>query len=71
MSGHFEFLDRTYGNRVQKSRLKVYHKDTDILCWMHFGASFQLAETSQIIRNCILQAPICKYIFDKRLCIIF
>lgn len=56
----FEILDIIAGNRVQKCRLQLFHKKSRILCWLQFGFDGELAESSQIIRDYINHAPICK-----------
>lgn len=56
----FELIARVSGNRVQKAQLQMIHKKSRISCWIQFGLNFELAESSQIIRNCIDFDPICK-----------
>lgn len=58
---HFEVLAKLNGNRALPKRFKLYSKATDIVCWLHLDMDNGMAETSQIIRNCILHAPICKW----------
>lgn len=59
----FEILGSIAGNRVQKRRLQLFHKNSRILCCLEFGFDGELAEFSQIIRDYINHAPICKLIF--------
>lgn len=56
----FKVLSSIKGDRVQKSRLQAIHSASGILCSIQLDSSFELAESSQIIRNCIMHAPICK-----------
>lgn len=57
---HFELLAKYHGNRAVTKRFKLYHKASDIVCWIHLGLNNDMADASQILRNCILYAPICK-----------
>lgn len=56
----FEVLATINGDRCQKRRLQMIHKASDIRCSIQFDLSFDLADSSQIIRNCIMHSPICK-----------
>lgn len=56
----FKVISTISGDRVQKRRLQVVHIASGILCTIQFDSGHELAESSQIIRNCILHAPICK-----------
>lgn len=60
---HFELMAKLKGNRAISKRIKLYHKATDTICLIHLGLNSGMADTSQIIRNCILHAPICKDFF--------
>lgn len=57
---NFALVATNDGSGVDKKRLKVVHKGSDILCWIHFDSSFQMVETSQLIRNYIAHSPICE-----------
>lgn len=59
----FEVLDRLVGDRVQRQRLQLLHKLSRIMCWVQFDRNVTLAESSQIIRDYIHYAPICKLHF--------
>lgn len=59
---YFELLAKLNGNRAIGKRFKLQHKATDIICWVHLSFNNDMAESSQILRNCILHAPICKWI---------
>lgn len=48
------------GDRVQKRRLPLIHNESGILCWIQFDSTFEMAKSSQIIRNYIMHDPICK-----------
>lgn len=56
----FTVLSMITGDRVQKRRLQVIHNASSILCWIQFDTTFELAESSQIVRNYIQYDPICK-----------
>lgn len=56
----FTVLSSISGDRVQKRRMQVIHNVSGILCWIQFDSTFELAESSQILRNCIMHDPICK-----------
>lgn len=56
----FEILLSVSGDRVQKRRISVIHNASGIHCLIQFDSSFELAESSQSIRDCILHEPICK-----------
>lgn len=56
-----DVLDDINGDRVQKKRLQVIHKRSGIRCWIESDANQSVCESSQIIRDCISHAPICKY----------
>lgn len=56
----FKVIAAINGDRVQKRRLQVIHEASDIRCSIQFDMNFDLADSSQIIRDCILHAPICK-----------
>lgn len=57
----FKVLASINGDRVQKRRLQALHIASGILCWIQFDTDFEMAQSSQIIRNYIVHAPICKY----------
>lgn len=57
---YFELLTKLNGNRAIGKRFKLQHKATDIICWVHLSFNNDMAESSQILRDCILHAPICK-----------
>lgn len=56
----FKMLATLNGDRVQKRRLQMIHKASDIRCSIQFDLNFDLVHASQIIRNCILHEPLCK-----------
>lgn len=56
----FKVLASINGDRVQNKRLQAIHIASGILCWIQFDTDFEMAESSQIIRNYIMHAPICK-----------
>lgn len=56
----FEVLNNLSGSRSQKQRIQLLHKQSKILCWLQFGYDFELAKTSQILRDCIQYMPICE-----------
>lgn len=56
----FEMLNCLSGNRVQKRRFQLIHKQSNILCLIQFDRDLELVECSQIIRNCIKYTPLCK-----------
>lgn len=58
----FEVLASISGDRVQKRRLQMIHNESGIMCWVQFSLDFELAESSQVIRACIIYAPICKFV---------
>lgn len=57
-----EVLPSIGGDRVQKRRLHLVHSASGIRCFIRFDSNFELAESSQIIRDCILHDPNCKSI---------
>lgn len=68
----FEMLEYLSSNRVQKRRYQLMHKPSKILCWLQFDRDTNTIESSQIIRNCIKQSPICKLFgFPLHLSILF
>lgn len=56
----FKVLASINGDRVQKRRLQAVHIASGILCWIQFDTASELARSSQIIRDFIVHAPICK-----------
>lgn len=56
----FEVLEMIHGDRVQKRRLQLIHIASGIKCTLQFDDNYELAASSQIIRDCISHAPICK-----------
>lgn len=56
----FKVLATINGDRTQKRRLQLIHKASNIRCSIQFDLNSDLAHAAQIIRNCILHAPICK-----------
>lgn len=50
--------------RGLKSRLTAIHNASGISCTLQIDANANKIESSQIIRNCLLHSPICKYISD-------
>lgn len=62
--GDFEAVARLSGTRTQKQRLQFRHKQSQIICSLQFGLDFELAESSQLIRDCIEFMPICKFIIQ-------
>lgn len=56
----FVILPSVSGDRVHKRRIPVIHNVSGIRCFIQFDSSFELAETSQCIQDCILHEPICK-----------
>lgn len=65
----FKVLASINGDRVQKRRIPMVHKESGIKCYLQFGFNFQLAESSQILRDCVLYSPMCT--FDRNLLNIF
>lgn len=59
----FDVLASIDGDRVHKKRLQVIHKKSGIRCLIESDANQSICESSQIIRDCISCAPICKYFF--------
>lgn len=57
----FEVLDTFHGDRVQKRQLQLLHTASGIKCTVQFDANYELAESSQMIRDCISYTAICKY----------
>lgn len=57
----FKVLSSIKGDRVQKRRIQAIHNESGILCSIQLDSSFELVESSQIIRNYIMHSPICKY----------
>lgn len=57
----FKVLSSIEGDRVQKRRMQAIHNASGILCSIQLDSSFELAESSQILRNCIMYMPISKY----------
>lgn len=57
----FKILASINGDRVQKRRLQAIHRASGILCWIQFDTDFKIAQSSQVIRNYIMHAPICKF----------
>lgn len=60
----FDFLDKLNGSRVQEQRMQLLHRKSRILCWIQFGVDFEVAETSQAIRNAITFEPLCKLFYS-------
>lgn len=56
----FKVLSSIKGDRVRRTRFEVVHNTSGILCSIQVSSSSELAESSQIIRNCIMHSPICK-----------
>lgn len=56
----FNVLSSHNEDRVLKKRLQIIHIASGIHCWLHFDENSELAESSQIIRDCILHTPMCK-----------
>lgn len=56
----FNVLSNIKGDRAQKARLQLAHNTSGILCFIQFDSGCELAESSQIIRDCIMHAPICE-----------
>lgn len=56
----FKVLSSIKGDRVQNRRLQAIHNTSGILCSVQVDSSFGLAESSQILRNCIMHSSICK-----------
>lgn len=54
------------GTRVLTKRYKLFHKASNIICWVHLDLQNEMSETSQTIRNCIVQAPICECRIDPQ-----
>lgn len=66
----FEILPSINGDRVQKRRIPANHHASGIHCFIQFDSTFELAKSSQAIRDCILHEPICKsfyFNFDSKL----
>lgn len=61
----FKVLASINGDRVQKRRLQVIHIASGILCWIQFDKDSEIAKSSQIIRNYVMHAPICKLYIKK------
>lgn len=61
----FKVLSSISASRVQNRRLQVIHIASGILCWIQFQSNFELAESSQTVRDCIMHSPICKIIFPS------
>lgn len=60
----FKILATINGDRVQKRRLQAIHKASGILCRIQFVTDFEMAQSSQIIRNFIMHEPICEYLIE-------
>lgn len=56
----FKVLETIHADRMQKKHLQLIHIASGIKCTLQFDATYELAESSQIIRDCISYAPICK-----------
>lgn len=56
----FDVLASMDGDRVQKKRLQAIHKMSGIRCFIESDSSLEICETSQMIRDCIALAPVCK-----------
>lgn len=56
----FDVLDIIHGDRVRKRQLQLIHIASGIKCTIQFDVNYELATSSQIIRDCISYAPICK-----------
>lgn len=63
----FQALNTIPGDRAQNRRLHAVHKSSATVCWIHFDSTFEAAKSSQIIRNCILHSPVCKYFIFMQL----
>lgn len=61
----FNVLETIHGDRAQKRRLRVIHTATGIQCTLQCDVNFELAESSQIIRDCVTYAPICKFWLER------
>lgn len=61
----FHILASIDGDRVQKKRLQIVHKTSGIRCLIESDSTLSICESSQIIRDCISHAPICKWHFIK------
>lgn len=59
----FDVLETVHGDRVQKRQLQTTHNASGIRCFLIFDTSFELAASSQVIRDCIRHEPICKPAF--------
>lgn len=64
----FEIMESIVGDRAQKRRVQLLHKQSRVLCWLQFGFDSELAESSQIIRDYINHGPICKRIQLNTIC---
>lgn len=56
----FGAIETVHGDRVQKRRLQLIHIASGIKCTLQFDVSYELAKSSQTIRDCISHVPICK-----------
>lgn len=59
----FEAITTINCDRVQRRRLQAIHKESRILCVMHFSSNHEMAESSQVIRDAIVHTPLCKFDF--------
>lgn len=48
-------------SRGMKNQLTAIHNASGILCTLQIDADADRIESSQIIRDCLLHSPICKY----------
>lgn len=56
----FKVLSSLSDDRVHQRRLQAIHNASGIVCSIQFDSNFELTQSSQTIRNCIMHAPICK-----------
>lgn len=57
----FRFFRSVNGDRVQKNRIHASHYATKLVCVIQIDNNGNIIESSQIIRDCLLKDPVCKY----------
>lgn len=55
----FKFFGSFIRDRVQRNRIHVKHEATKIFCVIQIDVDANIVESSQIIRDYLLQEPIC------------
>lgn len=56
----FGVVTKVGENRVLNERFEMIHKQSRIRCWLQLQSDYDLAESSQIIRNYIDFEPLCE-----------